>query len=278
MTFCNCSGSPSVVNIFNFNGGGNATMGGGCNSPGGNMPGWGSYNGAGGMNDFKTSMFVGLLMALLGSFGSLQGLMQSLLGGGFQDPNNNPLSGNAYSQNFPGRSSRRGRFNGGNSGFPGGGGGRGSGGWDGGYMPQQYPGMDPNASPGEQRQSAVDWARSQLGVSERENPDIVRGYSQGRWEKWCANFVSTALERNGGSPWGHKASVSDIHQWAKRNGRVTNTPRPGDAVIFNHHIALVESVNPDGSITTIGGNERDAVRRATYRAGSRRIKAFVSTA
>lgn len=140
-----------------------------------------------------------------------------------------------------------------------------------------FPGTGGNLPVSGGRAAIVDWARAQLGVSERGNPQQVRSYSRGRWQAWCADFVSTALNRTVGSPWGHRSSVRDIYNWARRNARLTQTPRPGDAVIFNGHIALVESVNADGTITTIGGNERDAVRRARYRLNSSRIKGFVRT-
>ena len=44
------------------------------------------------------------------------------------------------------------------------------------------------------------------------------------------------------------------------------------------HTSIVESVGPNGQITTIGGNEGNAVQRRTYTIGSRgynRISGFV---
>jgi hypothetical protein len=85
---------------------------------------------------------------------------------------------------------------------------------------------------------------------------------------WCAYFVSWAAAQagapigDGGSGLG---SVAQIRDWASRAGRLlpgTTTPQPGDLVLFgDRHVGLVESANPDGSLTTVEGNEGDAVRR-----------------
>jgi hypothetical protein len=85
---------------------------------------------------------------------------------------------------------------------------------------------------------------------------------------WCAFFVSWAAAQagapigDGGSGLG---SVAQIRDWASRAGRLlpgTTTPQPGDLVLFgDRHVGLVESANPDGSLTTVEGNEGDAVRR-----------------
>ena len=57
----------------------------------------------------------------------------------------------------------------------------------------------------------------------------------------------------------------EIASWAQRTGRYLpagSAPQPGDLILFgSEHVGLVESVNPDGSLTTIEGNSSDAVSR-----------------
>lgn len=108
----------------------------------------------------------------------------------------------------------------------------------------------------------VDIARSQLGVSKAVDRNYVNNtYSLGKDQAWCADFVSTILNWAGGSPWGHTALVRDIYDWGLANQRLKPFPEPGDVAVFRFsvsgfdHTAIVESIQPDHSITTIGGNE-----------------------
>jgi CHAP domain len=85
---------------------------------------------------------------------------------------------------------------------------------------------------------------------------------------WCAYFVSWAAAQ-AGTPIGDAGqglgSVEEIAAWAGRTGRLLPAgaaPSPGDLILFGgRHVGLVESVAPDGSLTTIEGNKDDAVRR-----------------
>ena len=88
---------------------------------------------------------------------------------------------------------------------------------------------------------------------------------------WCAYFASWAAAQ-GGAPLGDAGqglgSVSAIADWARRSGRLVSTPQPGDLILFgSQHVGIVESVNADGSLTTIEGNEGDAVTRRSRSAG-----------
>ena len=60
-------------------------------------------------------------------------------------------------------------------------------------------------------------------------------------------------------------SVAQITDWAGRTGRLlpsTATPAPGDLILFgDRHVGIVESVNADGSLTTVEGNYANAVSR-----------------
>jgi hypothetical protein len=55
-----------------------------------------------------------------------------------------------------------------------------------------------------------------------------------------------------------------VWAWADRAGRTTQQPQPGDLVVWDEHIGIVESVTPGGGITTVEGNSSDAVNRRTY--------------
>ena len=87
-------------------------------------------------------------------------------------------------------------------------------------------------------------------------------------QPWCAQFVSWAAAQ-AGSPLGEEgqgySSVAEIASWAQRTGRYLpagSTPQPGDVILYgDRHVGLVESVNADGSLTTVEGNYSNAVSR-----------------
>jgi hypothetical protein len=92
---------------------------------------------------------------------------------------------------------------------------------------------------------------------------------------WCAYFTSWAA-REAGMPLGENGqgfgSVDALYAWAQRAGRaVANgpgvVPRPGDLIVWDEHIGVVESVLPDGAVQTIEGNSSDQVSRRTHGAG-----------
>jgi hypothetical protein len=142
--------------------------------------------------------------------------------------------------------------------------------------------VDPNAPVDAKRQSLINLAQQHIGQSESQ----FLGQYGGHAGAWCADFVSTMLKNTTGSPFGHQASVRNIYNWAQQNGRLTNTPKPGDLIMYNwsgqgtngswqqDHIGIVESVNADGTITVIGGNESGGVRRSTKRIGDPNIMGF----
>jgi CHAP domain-containing protein len=120
-------------------------------------------------------------------------------------------------------------------------------------------------------------AQSQVGVTEQppgsnDGPQLavyrqaVAGAQPG--EPWCAYFASWAAAQAGeplGSQGQGLGSVSEITQWASDNGRLlpaSATPTPGDLILFgNEHVGIVESVNADGSLTTVEGNYANSVSR-----------------
>jgi hypothetical protein len=93
---------------------------------------------------------------------------------------------------------------------------------------------------------------------------------------WCAYFTSWAA-REAGMPLGEQGqgfgSVDALYAWAQRAGRAVPNgpgvvPRPGDLIVWDEHIGVVESVQPDGKIATIEGNSSDQVSRRVHEAGS----------
>ena len=89
---------------------------------------------------------------------------------------------------------------------------------------------------------------------------------------WCAYFASWVAKENG-KPLGENgqgfARVDDVYAWAQRTGRAVPNganvqPKPGDLIIWDEHMGIVESVTPDGKITTVEGNSSDSVAQRTY--------------
>ena len=88
---------------------------------------------------------------------------------------------------------------------------------------------------------------------------------------WCAYFVSWAA-REAGVPLGDAGQgfgrVDVVWAWGERAGKAipagNGTPQPGDLIVWDEHMGIVESVGADGSVTTIEGNSSDRVSRRTY--------------
>jgi hypothetical protein len=92
---------------------------------------------------------------------------------------------------------------------------------------------------------------------------------------WCAYFTSW-LARGAGVPVGDQGqgfgSVDALYAWAQKSGRAIpassgQDPKPGDLIVWDEHIGIVESVRPDGSIQTIEGNSSDRVSRRVHPKG-----------
>ena len=92
---------------------------------------------------------------------------------------------------------------------------------------------------------------------------------------WCAYFVSW-LARGAGVPVGDQGqgfgSVDALYAWAQKSGRAIpassgQDPKPGDLIVWDEHIGIVESVLPDGRIQTIEGNSSDRVSRRVHAKG-----------
>jgi cell wall-associated NlpC family hydrolase len=128
--------------------------------------------------------------------------------------------------------------------------------------------------------AALSAAQSQLGFVEQppgsnDGPQIAeyRSAVSGAYAgaPWCAYFVSWAAAQ-AGAPIGDagkgEGSVAGITAWAQRTGRLTSQPQAGDLILFGtHHVGIVESVNADGTLTTIEGNSSDGVHRRVHDPG-----------
>jgi CHAP domain len=129
-------------------------------------------------------------------------------------------------------------------------------------------------------QRALAAAQAEVGVAEQppgsnDSPRIAQ-YRQATAGApgpgpWCAYFVSWAA-RTAGVPIGDSGQgygrVDDVWAWGERSGKAipasAGPPQPGDLIVWDEHIGIVESVGPDGSINTIEGNSSDRVSRRTY--------------
>jgi hypothetical protein len=128
-------------------------------------------------------------------------------------------------------------------------------------------------------QAIVNAVRNEVGVAE-EPPGSNDGARIGQYRQatagsgvgpWCAYFVSWAA-RGAGVPLGDMGQgfgrVDDVYAWAERTGKAIpaggGQPQPGDLIVWDEHIGVVESVGTDGTINTIEGNSSDAVSRRTY--------------
>ena len=129
-------------------------------------------------------------------------------------------------------------------------------------------------------QAMVNLARAEVGVAEQppgsnDSPRIAqfRQATAGAPGPgpWCAYFVSWAA-REAGVPIGDAGQgygrVDDVWAWAERSGKAipagSGQPQPGDLIVWDEHIGIVESVGADGSIHTIEGNSSDRVSQRAY--------------
>jgi hypothetical protein len=127
--------------------------------------------------------------------------------------------------------------------------------------------------------AALQAALGEVGVAEQppgsnDSPRIAQ-YRQATAGSgvgpWCAYFVSWAA-RQAGAPIGDSGQgygrVDDVWAWGERTGRAMpaagTTPQPGDLIVWDEHIGIVQSVDADGTIHTVEGNSSDRVSQRTY--------------
>jgi len=149
----------------------------------------------------------------------------------------------------------------------------------------------PDAPASTAGQAIVNLVKKEIGVAEQppgsnDAPRIAQfrqataGSGVG---PWCAYFTSWAA-REAGVPLGDNGQgfgrVDDVYAWAQKAGKaVPNTgdvkPQPGDLIVWDEHIGVVESVGADGTINTIEGNSSDKVSTRSYAPGSRPAIGYV---
>lgn len=123
----------------------------------------------------------------------------------------------------------------------------------------------------------LDRARQEIG--QRETAGNRTRY--GEWygmngQPWCAIFVSWVFYHEGlplpfTTRKGFAYTPSGVAKFRQLKQWHSSNPKSGDVVFFNfgggrvNHVGIVESVNGDGSITTIEGNTSDMVKRMKRR-------------
>lgn len=108
-------------------------------------------------------------------------------------------------------------------------------------------------------------AQQEIGHGEQGGDNqgrYVRLYLNGKERlPWCAGFVSYVLSKANIDEFGYELSARAFYNKARKLGLITQTPQPGDLIVFwreskdsfKGHIGIVETIN-NQRITTIEGN------------------------
>lgn len=119
-------------------------------------------------------------------------------------------------------------------------------------------------------------------------------FSNGRKERWCADFVTYHLKK-AGITWLGSPAVSTLRSQAISKGKYMRTEnmnekakslfiaknvKPGDIMIEKRngksHTGIVTSVNAKtGSFTTVEGNSGDKVAKRSYQSNSKTLSGFI---
>lgn len=154
------------------------------------------------------------------------------------------------------------------------------------------------------REASVKYAQAFVGVinnreqgNARFSPDKYKEYNaKGQKWHWCADFVSTLIKDSyAGIKFNKVSTVTELKKWGIKNQGYMELPatgknefiaqnvKPGDIMISDGHTAIVESVNADGTFTTIDGNSigggvyRNKNRNAEVKkAGVKTVLGFIS--
>ncbi|MBJ7472864.1 MAG: CHAP domain-containing protein [Solirubrobacteraceae bacterium] len=137
-----------------------------------------------------------------------------------------------------------------------------------------------SATGGTVGQKMVALAQQEIGVKEQpmgsnDSPRIAeyrKATAGSGVGPWCAYFTSW-LAKSAGAPVGEAGqgfgSVDALYSWAQRTGKAVDNgpgvrPNPGDLIVWDEHIGMVERVDADGTVHTIEGNSSDQVIRRTH--------------
>jgi hypothetical protein len=147
----------------------------------------------------------------------------------------------------------------------------------------------------------VDVAKRYLGYNESDGSYHL--FTNGGDYAWCAAFVTYVVKqayqemgKTIPSDFG-SASVSTLMNWGINNNlflqtaglsssqkasTIASNVKAGDIVIFKSdgmsHTGIVQSVNSDGSFTTVEGNTSDQVKVRSYKATASTVTGFISMA
>ncbi|MEV0589462.1 FG-GAP-like repeat-containing protein, partial [Nonomuraea sp. NPDC050310] len=125
------------------------------------------------------------------------------------------------------------------------------------------------------RSQIVAVAQAEVGASEANGECLKYGPCQS--QEWCAYFASWVWRAAGVSPVFSTAIGRGVGAWGVEQGLFSarpsggiGDPRPGDLVVYGApaytvggHVAVVASVNGNGTIDTIDGNWNEQVVRRT---------------
>jgi hypothetical protein len=128
---------------------------------------------------------------------------------------------------------------------------------------------------GELVERILDNARGEIGV--KESPPGSNQNPYGPAVFWCSIFA-TEMWKRAGVDIPQLPFTGDVYTWGQENGKAYDANNlsqaaPGDVLLFgtgpgspdtSTHIGIVESVNPDGTVTLIEGNASDQVMRNTH--------------
>lgn len=119
------------------------------------------------------------------------------------------------------------------------------------------PGKNFGGFPGGVQKNASGRIDTMMRNAGLDNQSKVKSSGQGYY--WCAGAVSTWWKEAGLPLPKGAAACQNWVIWAKKNGYWSQAPVLGAAVLYGtpahaHHIGIVSSVLPNGSITTIEGN------------------------
>jgi hypothetical protein len=144
----------------------------------------------------------------------------------------------------------------------------------------------------DKRAEIVKKAAAEIGVKEGSGDARIAEFTKsagGSGGPWCAYFASWVFNEVG-APLVDKngdGSTVTIANWGKDKGAWHDkgwTPQAGDLMFFKNsggnpnfvnHIEIVEKVDADGTIHTIGGNTSDQVKRNTWPPDKSNIVGFV---
>jgi uncharacterized protein (TIGR02594 family) len=122
--------------------------------------------------------------------------------------------------------------------------------------------------------SPMDLAATQVGRSVGNSRGAIQEYLKNGGANldpattaWCAAFVNSSLGQMG-----LRGTGSNLAKSFLNFGQETKQPQRGDIAVFSRgdpngpygHVAFVDSLNPDGSVHVLGGNQGRSVSYADF--------------